>query len=147
MNLGFSALSGVGGIDQPKLSAIEIFGNNNSNLPSTAKTSATNTLINEDYGIETFNDSLENLDVEIQISPNPIVFEASIKLKGPAINIVEINLYDITGRLIRKYDPNKLRLSDGLYKFNVLGLEEGIYIMNILTGNHKVYDYKLIIKK
>lgn len=96
---------------------------------------------NEEWGNPVYlglNDNFKSMNVKI--FPNPtstginIVFD-----KSPKGSLI-IELFDITGRLVRIYEPPKQKN----YIFNITDLQEGIYILNIKSSDEFSKSVKII---
>ena len=78
--------------------------------------------------------------------PNPFNPETTIKFSLPVAGIVNLTVYDITGKLVAE-------LADGFYEqgthkfvFNASGLSSGIYFYKIETNEHSVSKKMILIK-
>lgn len=84
------------------------------------------TLSTEDIGFA-------RVPLEVKLSENPVddMLEFSIQYRGSDNMVIE--LYDITGKLIKKLAKDKIVDTSGIlkdYSFNVDGLSTGVYILN-----------------
>lgn len=96
---------------------------------------------NEIYGIEdpTHNES------SIEIYPNPVRDFATINFETEANLPVFINIYDITGKLVKTTSKTSL---DGKVSFNinVSEFQAGTYIISAVSGNKKDVSKFVVIK-
>ncbi len=85
--------------------------------------------------------------VAMQLYPNPSVSVASLRILDPSIQLTEVSVYDITGRLVSSYDADSIGVSNGLYQINVAALDDGVYFINARTASSNVFKQQLIVKK
>lgn len=78
-----------------------------------------------------------------QIYPNPAKTEATIKVSAPGLAKVNVQVFDITGRIIifESFEPTA---SEHQYKLNVSTLKQGIYLVKVSSGNKQQKVIKLI---
>ncbi len=77
---------------------------------------------------------------EIKVYPNPSKGEFNLSINSEELNLVNVSIYDVTGRMIIKQSVN-----NGVHNFNISEYPKGIYIM-VIQGNEKVSTHKLIIE-
>jgi hypothetical protein len=77
----------------------------------------------------------------INIMPNPFMPATRISLSNPDAS-ADINIYDISGRLIKNYR----NVTSSNVVWNAAGLSSGIYILRANIGN-KQYSRKLFLRK
>ena len=147
LNLTFSSLASVGGVDQPKLSALEIFGLDSSSVAKINGTSTNNVVNESTLNIDSVNDNLKINPNEIRLFPNPTNYEVQILVGDNDLEISIIQLFDINGKLISIYRTKDISVGSGHFKFNVEGLEEGSYFMIFRTNLGKSFNKQLIIRK
>ncbi len=71
------------------------------------------------------------------IFPNPATNKIFVKDSNIAIS--EVQLLDITGKIVKKFKDN---ISDGL---NINGISSGIYFLRLLSSGGKINTYKVVI--
>jgi hypothetical protein len=88
-------------------------------------------------------ESGKDLDVQglLSIAPNPFRPSTRISFSNPN-GSANINIYDVSGRLIKNYRNVK----SNSVVWNAAGLSSGIYILRAQIGN-KQYSRKLFLKK
>ena len=74
----------------------------------------------------------------IQIAPNPSAGKIKLEFKNENENILEINIFDEAGRIIKQFN----KISKNEIELNVA---EGVYFMRIITNNG-VQTQKIIIQ-
>lgn len=79
--------------------------------------------------------------VESIIFPNPFAEEAAIVVKGAENEIVELRLYDLTGRLLRTD-----QIAGGMGRIKRTGLPSGLYLYEIWQNSIKMGQGKIAIK-
>jgi len=85
---------------------------------------------------------------KLTIYPNPVeADQAMISIKTTSIEKIDLNLYDIQGRLISNLLKNQ-SLTGGKHSLslNYLNLRRGIYLIRCTSSNFSAETYKLIIK-
>ncbi|MEO9894047.1 T9SS type A sorting domain-containing protein, partial [Aurantibacter sp.] len=129
--------SGLGGTD---------FSCNNSNkgvvedvLPTIAEGVLENSINNDT--------ALKVVPNQIQILPNPAIVDIKVSLSNATLDISQILIYDLSGRLIRTYDGYYHKVSDGEFVFNISSFESGMYYITITTSDNNTTKHKLIIRK
>lgn len=80
----------------------------------------------------------EDLKTDLTLSPNPVKNEFTIKGFGKILNV---EIYDQTGKLIKKFDDVSLLKNS----FNISDITSGNYVVSIKTVNEKII--KKIIKQ
>jgi len=81
--------------------------------------------------------SIEN---SLRVYPNPTTSNANIEFDAPKSGLVNIELYDITGK---KNLTTQNDLQTGMQTFNVSGLTNGVYTVVIKSDNY-IYTSKII---
>ncbi|MRI02446.1 T9SS type A sorting domain-containing protein, partial [Kriegella sp. EG-1] len=84
---------------------------------------------------------------KIQILPNPAIIDIKVSLSNAALDVSELMIYDVSGRLIRTYDGYSHKASDGEFIFNISSFESGLYYMTITTSDNNTSKHKLMIRK
>ncbi len=73
--------------------------------------------------------------INIDVYPNPIVDVANISYDITDNSDVQINLYNIQGKLVKKVNLSAQTIGKHNYQFNIKGITQGTYILNIVAGN------------
>ncbi len=94
-------------------------------------------LYSTELGFETQDDQ----DFIVNIMPNPIVDEASIRIQSSKESPVAIQLYDQSGRVVQHLAPREINLGENIIELNANELSEGIYMLSIQ------FEYQRIIKQ
>jgi Secretion system C-terminal sorting domain len=84
-------------------------------------------------------------DFNLKIAPNPANKVMAVKYNLPAINSVNIKLYNITGALVKSY-ANSTPAKEGVWNIDVKSLPAGVYLLRFSTLDTKV-TRKLVIEK
>jgi hypothetical protein len=86
---------------------------------------------------------LEKIDVNIV---NPVYENIKIFIKSNREFNINIDLYDISGRLINKGIRYKLNEGDNIIDINCDGLNSGVYILNIYSNSFNDFRNVVIVK-
>ncbi|WP_353780232.1 T9SS type A sorting domain-containing protein [Winogradskyella sp. 3972H.M.0a.05] len=72
--------------------------------------------------------------IETSIYPNPFIDRLNIKLKHPSSRVLKVNLYTVSGQLIKQklVQPNTSEFS-----FELTNESAGSYVMHMYSGNEK----------
>ncbi|SFZ92719.1 Uncharacterized conserved protein YjdB, contains Ig-like domain [Flaviramulus basaltis] len=92
-------------------------------------------------------DNLSPEDFDIILFPNPASTNIYIRISDSNLVLSHIDMYDISGRLVKKYNASQLKSDKGQYKLDVSGFNDGFYFINLKFNNTTILIYKLIIKK
>ncbi len=85
-------------------------------------------------------------EYSLRFYPNPCVDKLSIQLKLKKPQNIKIELFDITGQLIKKVENNKpTYIGINTFQIDLQSLKSGLYIVSNTFGNNHVN--KLIIKQ
>lgn len=78
-----------------------------------------------------------------QIYPNPAKTETTVKVTVPNQLMVNVQVFDITGRIIlfESFEPIA---TEHQYKLNVSSLKQGIYLVKVSAGDKQQKVIKLI---
>ncbi|MBK0370095.1 malectin domain-containing carbohydrate-binding protein [Flavobacterium agrisoli] len=148
LNLSFSALASVGGVDQAKLSALEIIGlASNSIANKTVNSSETKFNGSIQSSDNLIDDFKVNTTKGIKLFPNPTNSDVHILYGTNDFEIDSIELFDINGRLMTKHKAIDITIGSGSLKFNITGLAEGVYLIVFKTNLGKSYSKNLIIRE
>jgi len=88
--------------------------------------------------------------IHIDLSPNPSSVSTTLTYNTATNSeISEIYVFDISGRLVRKYSGSDTRQDKGNYQLNVELMEAGIYLMKIWMEDRSEnpLNAKMIIKR
>lgn len=72
--------------------------------------------------------------LEIMISPNPASDFANVEISLSKEDVVEISVYDATGRLVMTNNYGRQPSGNHTYKLNTSSLTKGMYIFTVKTG-------------
>ena len=81
-----------------------------------------------------------NISKFVRVFPNPAQDKVSIQVSGNAFNLVKVQLFDLSGRLVTEQEFVEQTT------LNVSSLEAGVYSVKILTNNEFCKVEKLIIR-
>lgn len=117
--------------------------------PSSNTAAAANTtLIIDDVKLVDYTASVAQVDNhfvgDIQLAPNPMVSTAQIDYQITTKSKVNINLYDVTGKLVKSILDTEQNSGKYSVEFNRDNLPAGIYFCTINTGNYSK-TIKLVI--
>ncbi|MEO5997900.1 MAG: malectin domain-containing carbohydrate-binding protein, partial [Chitinophagaceae bacterium] len=128
LNMYFSSLAADGGVDQPKVSAIEI-------LSTTSAMAALNIGVidrmNQDDGLES-SFSLQKLSATV--SPNPSAHTFILHLRSTSTKLVTVRIFDAVGRLM---EPERTVAASSTILIGQ-NYRPGIYYVEMLHNNKKV---------
>ena len=133
------ALAAVGGNRHPIINAIEILGLENTTESSSAKQSDF-TASNEkeqEVSVLTLN------DIPI-LYPNPAKNYTIIRINSE-VRVIQVNLFDLTGKLVKSYEGAQLNRTQEGIELNLVGIENGLYMISVLPEYEPSYRLKLII--
>ncbi|WP_189362799.1 malectin domain-containing carbohydrate-binding protein, partial [Algibacter mikhailovii] len=132
LDMYFDAL-GSDGKNQPTLAGIEILGQVD-NIESDIVSDAADSVLSDDP---------ETSINEIGIFPNPASNEVTLNFTY-LIEIVSYEIYDLTGRLAKRVDVNKMIKTDKIF---VNELTDGSYFILAIGKQGGVYQKQLVVKK
>ncbi len=78
--------------------------------------------------------------------PNPFNPETTISFQIPQKSHVELQVYDVTGRLVRTLIDGEMRTGVHQVQFNGEGLASGIYFYRLTANDYKAYGKMLFVK-
>jgi hypothetical protein len=101
------------------------------------------------FGIEEYK-PIPTKFTALQIYPNPFRKKTDIRWQIPDNSIVDLRIYDITGRLVRQFDYTTMRLSDhiswdGTDDFGKK-LPSGVYVLKFQADSYVVTE-KLVLMR
>ncbi|MCK0148106.1 T9SS type A sorting domain-containing protein, partial [Arenibacter sp. F26102] len=85
--------------------------------------------------------------IGLKFFPNPTSSVAQIELLDPSKSIESIIIFDLSGRLVKKFKASEQKTDEKQYQYSVADLEDGVYLVNLINGSTTLYNYKLVIKK
>lgn len=85
--------------------------------------------------------------LNILMFPNPASSIVQISLSDPDVELIEILIFDLSGRLALTAGVQPVTARNNLYQLDVSGLEDGVYYVNLRTNEAAIYGYELIVKK
>ena len=94
--------------------------------------------------LETEIKQTENNINEIKILPNPVTSSTKLLINCTKAGIMDVKLYDITGRLIKTFMTGA-NIVQGINEYSLeLNIASGIYILNVGDSN---YSQNLLLEK
>ncbi len=78
--------------------------------------------------------------------PNPFNPSTTISFRLPIVNLVDLKIYDINGKLIETLYDNWADAGKYTMSWNAKGLASGVYILSMSIGND-IQTQKMIIMK
>jgi hypothetical protein len=108
--------------------------------------SAENRDVDRDVGISNRPDA-DILDPKLEVAPNPFnpVTKIAIGNWPLAINMVNVNVFDINGKLVDKLKANSQQLKAGI-TWNASPNAPGIYFIRLIAGNASYYKKVMLLK-
>ncbi len=88
----------------------------------------------EDDKITAFFES-ESMPFEVTVSPNPVAGMAQVEFVLNEVSSVSVNLYDISGKLLRSRDYGRVAGGHQQLDFDVAGFPGGVYMLEAKTEN------------
>jgi PKD repeat protein/N-acetylneuraminic acid mutarotase len=138
LNLTFSSLTATGGVDQPKVSAIEIYSEGLTAISSSAKIG----------NLESSGTLAESKDLnlyQVVLHPSPASTIVTINLVNSPAPILDMQIFDQSGKLISITKPSSI--DEGYeYTLPVDHLQSGPYILKVrhLDGTVKYVRFMVI---
>ncbi|MDP3915997.1 MAG: T9SS type A sorting domain-containing protein [Bacteroidota bacterium] len=92
----------------------------------------------------------ENLETSLKCYPNPLTDDVTIEFFLPTDALVNISIYNSTGKLIRTITDGKLERGTKQFNWNRTDetkrkVASGLYLCKLMVDNHS-YDNKLIVR-
>jgi len=78
------------------------------------------------------------------IYPNPFAEEASISFILPNLGHVQVNIFDVQGRLVQQLDEGDMQPGAHILPFDMANQPAGIYFCNLLMGN-SAYTKRVVL--
>ena len=88
---------------------------------------------------------LLNSEIQLELFPNPVISDAQIRVVNAEVEMEQINVFDITGRLIQQHEAAKVHTGEGRYQFNVSHLDNGLYFINMTTAGGESHTMRMVI--
>lgn len=89
--------------------------------------------------------TVENLWSEFQLYPNPVCIEFNLSFNLNDNKNLKVNLFDISGRLVKTLHPESLFPKGKTdFKFNLSGLKTGMYIIAVEASTGEIWTQRLI---
>ncbi len=85
-------------------------------------------------------------NASISVYPNPVVNSANIKIHLVETSDVEIQIFDMSGRLMQSLTRNNLQKGDNSVEINVSDFNKGTYIVKMIAGKTVGTSKFVIIK-
>ena len=91
--------------------------------------------------------SVKPVDIakEVTISPNPASEYANVQVMLNNAGKVEINVYDVMGKLVMTKNYGQQSTGSHIYKINTASLPAGVYVFNVQAGGSQT-SKKVIVK-
>jgi hypothetical protein len=70
---------------------------------------------------------------KLTIYPNPAVNQINIEFSSTSNSLVNVQLFNLNGQIVREIQPTNLQKGENTFKFNVEELNNGIYIIRTLV--------------
>ncbi len=121
-------------VENAKVSGIEIF--TSTGMSANSSSISANTFKNN---------SLVGLNATVY--PNPASIYSYVQLNESNTEIEEIILFDVTGRLVRKFSASPLKIDGNIYQIPIGNVPDGLYHVHFITTNTDRYYKMLIVKK
>jgi hypothetical protein len=86
----------------------------------------------------------QELERFVSLYPNPSSGMVTLQLDNGTTQEAEIQLYDMTGKLFRRYE--RADLTDGLFNMDMGQAAEGIYLVRLSIGNQAIAK-RLVIQR
>jgi hypothetical protein len=99
-----------------------------------------------EYGsipVDILNHIQQSSNCQLTIYPNPFDFKTLIDLELPKSGAIEINIYDLSGKLFEKVISKELNPGNYQFKWNAKGFHSGIYFCTLKT-NYGIQTKKII---
>jgi len=126
LNIDFDSRDFVGGERHPTINAIEILSSNGGGF---GKNDASQKILEND----------------MTIYPNQVSDIAIVSFEKPT-EIQQIYVFDITGRLIRTYDPSAIK-NNKTYTIDVNLYQQGAYIVKMIDTKGVHFQKQMIVRK
>ncbi|MFS4492240.1 PKD domain-containing protein [Maribacter sp. 2308TA10-17] len=78
--------------------------------------------------------------------PNPAKAYTTLRVPSGGINIKNISLFELTGKMVRVYDESRFIVAQSGIELDLIGIENGIYMVLVSINSGENYRLKLIIK-
>jgi hypothetical protein len=92
------------------------------------------------------NEEINQISVIQSISPNPSVDNTEIKFKLQKDEYVKMNIYDISGRLVKQVENTNLQSGDYSYSIQTSEMSSGIYIIKLNTDTSEETKKFVVVK-
>ena len=126
LNIDFDSRDAVGGERHPVINAIEILGGSGDGQSELLKGKSPN----KNY---------------MRLYPNQVSDFATVSFERP-VEIRQVYVFDITGRLVKSYNPRAIRSERG-YTIDVTKYQQGAYIVKLIDGQGANFEKKMIVKR
>ncbi|MEO9893799.1 BspA family leucine-rich repeat surface protein [Aurantibacter sp.] len=128
LNIDFDSRDEVGGERHPIINAIEIVSGSSSNSGKVA--------VSKQHFV------IEN---DMRIYPNQVSDFATLSLEEP-VEIQQVLVFDMIGRLIKSYNPNSIKSSED-YILDVNELQQGTYIVKLIDNQGVSFQKQMVVKR
>jgi len=91
--------------------------------------------------------SVKPLDIakDVNVSPNPATEFANVEVNLNSASKVEVNVYDVMGKLVLANNYGQQTSGNHTYKINTSSLPAGVYVFNVKAGGSQTTK-KVIVK-
>ncbi len=71
----------------------------------------------------------------VSVYPNPVVDLANLKVYLSELSDVQVQVFDMSGRLVQSVARNDLQKGDNTVRLDVSDLNKGTYVVKMVAGN------------
>jgi hypothetical protein len=91
--------------------------------------------------------SVKPIDIakDVNVSPNPATEFANVEVNLNSASKVEVNVYDVMGKLVSANNYGQQASGSHIYKINTSSLPAGVYVFNIQASGSQTTK-KVIVK-
>jgi hypothetical protein len=97
-------------------------------------------------GIPDRNEIVGTQTTTISVYPNPVINSANLKIHLYEASNVQIQIFDITGKIVKSLIENNLQKGENSIRINVSGLNKGTYIVKMTAGKTAGTSKFVIVK-
>ncbi|MDM9632816.1 T9SS type A sorting domain-containing protein, partial [Robiginitalea aurantiaca] len=81
----------------------------------------------------------------LNLSPNPAVSSTQVSVSDQEVEIADIFIHDISGKLVKRLKGQSTRSTSGRYEIDVSTYVRGVYLIRIVTQDGEIISKKLIV--
>lgn len=93
---------------------------------------------NQTVYVSLVTDIVQIAGFDLRVYPNPTVSVVHIEILQPMPDNIELNLYDMNGKMLIKQKTN-----NNVHQLNIAHLAAGMYLLNITDNNKVVKTFKI----